>query len=48
MGKKSHTPRSLCKSLKQMHQIARSMHYQADLLMKITDFFMIFITSATE
>jgi hypothetical protein len=27
---KSHTPRSLCKSLKQMHQIAKSMHYQSD------------------
>lgn len=27
---KSHTPRSLCKSLKQMHQIAKSMHYQQD------------------
>ena len=27
---KSHTPRSLCKSLKQMSQIAKSMHYQQD------------------
>ena len=27
---KSHTLRSLCKSLKQMQQIAKSMHYQQD------------------
>lgn len=27
---KSHTPRSLCKSLYQMRQIAKSMHYQQD------------------
>ena len=36
---KSHTPRSLCKSLKQMRQIARSMHYQQDFSYEDNRFF---------
>ena len=28
---KSHTPRSLCKSLYQMYRISATMHYQQDL-----------------